>query len=196
MLGVILAGGKSRRFGSPKAFAKKCGLPFYQYSIDAIKPHTASQLIITSTDLIEQFNGIDPHIKVAVDHSAYQGKGPLAGIYTAMDKVEADWYLTAPVDVPFVKSWVFKRLLEYAEQDVDAVVAVAASRKHPLIAVYHSSVKNKVKEKLDEEKLSVQHLLESIRVKYVPIEEEQPFININRQIEYEQFVKKHELGES
>lgn len=189
-LGVILAGGQSRRFGSPKPFAEKGGFPFFSYSIHAVQPFTASQMIIAHPELKDEFHKKDPSIKVITDHPAYQGKGPLAGIYTAMETEKAEWYLTVPVDVPFIETRVFENLLTYTAKDIDAVIPVVFGKQHPLIAIYHYSIKRKVKENLDKDKLSVRQLLERIRVKYVPVDNEKPFININRQTDYEQFIKK------
>ncbi|NNM31905.1 MAG: NTP transferase domain-containing protein, partial [Gemmatimonadetes bacterium] len=38
LLGVRLAGGSSRRFGSPKALARLHGTPLWSLGLDALKP--------------------------------------------------------------------------------------------------------------------------------------------------------------
>src|SRR5690625_587592 len=101
IVGIILAGGQSSRFGSPKAFVKKDNIPFYQYSWQAIKPFVSSTLIITNPLLEALFAKDNVPIKMVNDHNLYQGQGPLAGIYTAMDVLIAEWYMIVPVDVHF-----------------------------------------------------------------------------------------------
>lgn len=187
-LGVILAGGKSRRFGAPKAFAEREGKKFYEYSLQALMPHTDSQVIITSAALMDRFtqtSGIG--LKVYTDQEPFAGKGPLAGLYTAMENERAEWYVTIPIDVPFMEAWVYEALLAYADEQTDAVIPVTP-RKHPLIAVYNYSIKNQLQENLENEKLSVRELLEKIRVKFVPVNNEKPFININSQEDFKKSI--------
>src|SRR5699024_8783911 len=100
--GVILAGGESRRFGSPKAFALRDHIPFYQYSLQAIEPFVSSTLIVTNPKLEGFFTNEDVKMNVVIDDAKYREQGPLAGIYTAMDTIVTDWYMVIPIDVPFV----------------------------------------------------------------------------------------------
>lgn len=183
ILGVILAGGKSRRFGAPKAFAKINDQPFYTYSLQAIQPLTNSQVVVTSVALKDWFIKENMNAAILTDYQRFAGEGPLAGLYTAMEWKQADWYVTVPIDVPYIESWVFEVLLDYTKIQTQAIIPTA-SRMHPLIAVYHHSVKKKLEENLGKGKRSVRELLERIEVTYVPIEDDQPFININSQIDF------------
>jgi molybdopterin-guanine dinucleotide biosynthesis protein A len=187
ILGVVLAGGESRRFGSPKAFAQKNHIPFYQYSIEAIEPFVTTTLIVTNPKLQPLFAREEGNIKMVNDHEQYQGQGPLAGIYTAMDSIIADWYMVIPIDVPFVKQWVFELLTNYIDEDVDAIVPIANEKSQPLLALYHHSMKNNIKKRLDMGHRSMHQLLKDKQVIYVPIKEDKPFTNINWQKDYQQF---------
>ena len=193
-LGVVLAGGQSRRFGSPKAFAKIKKKPFYKHAIEAIQPFTDKQVIMTSSALKDEFEKGDHHLKVYTDDPSYAGKGPLAGVWTAMLREKADWYVTIPVDVPMMEARIFQRLLEYTDENIDAVIPVEANRLQPLTAVYHASVKESLRENLEQDKLSVRQLLERIQVKYVPFEAESPFMNINNQEDFHKMIRKNNGG--
>jgi len=188
MIGVILAGGQSRRFGSPKAFAEKEGKPFYRYSVEALEPYTSSLLIVTNPTLSHLFQERKESIKVIHDVCKYQGQGPLAGIYTAMEKHNADWYLVLPIDVPFIDQRVIELLTKEIGAGVEAIIPIVSGKKQPLISIFHHSVKNRIKEQLDRGNRSVQHVLETINVNYVTINEEQAFININHQTEYKRYI--------
>src|SRR5690625_1015821 len=100
MIGIVLAGGQSRRFGSPKAFAKKDGKEFYQYSIDAIK-QLVNSVVISTNDQLEKNFSITGY-EMITDIEKFKEKGPLAGIYTVMNTFSAEWYMVIPVDVPFM----------------------------------------------------------------------------------------------
>lgn len=193
-LGVVLAGGQSRRFGSPKAFAEIHRKPFYQHSIEAVKPCTEKQVIITSTALKDEFKKYDHDAVVYTDEPSFAGKGPLAGIYTAMAREHAEWYVTVPTDVPLIQTCIFEHLLQYADENTQAIVPVAANRLQPLISVYHASVKGVLQENLKNNKQSVRQLLDRIQVKYVTFEEESPFMNINKQEDYRKIKPNHNGG--
>src|SRR5690625_6115754 len=118
IVGIILAGGQSSRFGSPKAFVKKDNIPFYQYSWQAIKPVVSSTLIITNPLLEALFAKDNVPIKMVNDHNLYQGQGPLAGIYTAMDVLMPEWYMIVPVDLLFLEQGIVQWLIHFLTEAV------------------------------------------------------------------------------
>jgi molybdenum cofactor guanylyltransferase len=178
--GIVLAGGESRRFGSPKAFAKRDEIPFYQYSIDVLAPLCQLVIVVTRPDLYQMFDEGDKKFKVMIDKEPYKGQGPLSGIYSAMDEVSAQWYMVLPTDVPFIEQWVCRQLMEQIDSEVDAVVPIVLGKEQPLIAIYHQSVKETIEKQLSRGRRSLKSLFEQIKVKYVQIDKEQPFRNINR----------------
>lgn len=188
--GVLLAGGESRRFGSPKAFARKDGQAFYRYSLEVLAPFSDTMLIVTNPNLFSRFNEENLSLKIVNDAYPYQGQGPLAGIYTAMKEQKADWYIILPVDVPCIKKSVVERLLTFAKGDTEAVIPIVSGRMHPLIGIYHASLRPKIASLLDEDKRPVRSLLDECQVEYVEMQDEQPFININHQTDYEHLFNK------
>jgi molybdenum cofactor guanylyltransferase len=177
--GIILAGGKSSRFGSPKAFAKKDGIPLYQCSIDNLKPLTKTMTLVTSIELVNEFNILDPDINVITDQIDFAGQGPLAGIYSGMEQVDSEWYLISPIDVPFLEERIFHMLLQKIEVGKEVVVPRVNGRVEPLIAVYHRSLKKKIIEQLKRGELAPKQLFKRSQVVYVEIDDEKPFRNIN-----------------
>ncbi|WP_373894872.1 molybdenum cofactor guanylyltransferase [Virgibacillus natechei] len=186
--GVVLAGGMSRRFGSPKAFAEKDGIPFYQHSIAALKPFVSSVLIITNPKLQQLFNQEDESIPVVNDLENYRGQGPLAGIYTAMETDSAEWYMVIPVDVPFMEIPVIDELVRAIDTDVDAIIPVVSGRMQPLISIFHHSLKDAIKNQLDNGERAVDQLLKKCKVNYISMNHEKAFININHQSDYQTFL--------
>ena len=178
IIGVILAGGESRRFGSPKSFAEKDEKAFFQWSLDAIAPVVDDAILITSQELEGKFPA-DLDVEVVTDTEMFAGKGPLAGLYTAMREKEACWYAVIPTDVPFMRAEVFNRLLE-ERKNVQAVIPVVNERLQPLIGLYHHTLKRQIKSLLEADRLHMRALLDEADVKYVPFPDEKPFININR----------------
>lgn len=188
LVGILLAGGESKRFGEPKAFALKGNIPFFVHSLEAMTPYVEKIIIVTNKKLHHRFPST-PAIEIIRDIEKYQGKGPLAGMYSTMKNYFSSWYLVAPVDVPFIKQELYKELMQFVGDDYDAIIPIASEKVHPLTALYRSSVKEKLKNKLDDGNLSVNGLLKEIRVKYVLFDNDKFFYNINDQDDYKKYMK-------
>ncbi|WP_226035890.1 molybdenum cofactor guanylyltransferase [Aquibacillus saliphilus] len=184
-VGIVIAGGKSRRFGSPKAFAKLEGKPLYSYSLSVLNKYCSSVILVTSSSLEYSFKQENLPVQVIQDNIKYQGEGPLAGIYSAMVKVKKDWYIVLPIDVPFMQEWVIKELINQIDCYCDAVVPIVNGKRQPLVALYHYRLKDKIEDSLKQGKRSFDELLDTANVKYISnIKDEKPFININRQEDF------------
>jgi molybdenum cofactor guanylyltransferase len=188
--GIILAGGQSRRFGSPKVFALMDGVPFYQYPIKAMNPLTESIVLVSNNNIIDGFGLMEPNIKLITDKPEYVGLGPLAGIYSGMDSVEAEWYLISPIDVPFIEETVFKILLHQIEDGKEAIVPIVKGRMQPIISIFHQSMKGKIKDQLTYNELSPKQLFAKSRVTFIDFENEKPFLNINYQDDLRNYVQE------
>ncbi|WP_054859654.1 NTP transferase domain-containing protein [Gracilibacillus sp. JCM 18860] len=56
IIGIVLAGGKSRRFGSPKAFAELNGVPFYCYPVQILSRLCSSVYVVARQQDFDRFN--------------------------------------------------------------------------------------------------------------------------------------------
>ncbi|MFS0672204.1 molybdenum cofactor guanylyltransferase [Ornithinibacillus sp. 179-J 7C1 HS] len=190
--GIVLAGGKSSRFGYPKAFAEKDGLPFYQFTIDAMQPFIDSIILVTSNELLSNFREQKMNMKITTDQPEIAGLGPLAGIFSGMDEVNAEWYLVCPIDVPFIKKEVFDLLLKHRETGSEAIVPIVNGRVEPLISIFHCSMKDRIKEQIRLKEYAPKQLFTKTHVTYVEILDERPFRNINYQEDLEKYNQKGE----
>ncbi|GAA0480428.1 molybdenum cofactor guanylyltransferase [Salinibacillus aidingensis] len=189
LAGVVLAGGKSRRFGSPKAFAKREGKDFYQYSLDALRPVVGELFMITNPELYNHFDlHYTKNLTVLNDDPELKKRGPLSGLWTAMNAKSFDWYIVLPVDVPFMETRVLQQLVHNIDEDTDVVIPVVTGRKQPLVAAYSKQIKSHIKRVLDSDDYSVARLLEMCQVKYINIDEPQPFYNINNSTDYQVYI--------
>jgi molybdenum cofactor guanylyltransferase len=166
VVGVVLSGGNSRRFGSPKALAKWQGSTFIEQSIQALLPNVKDIVIISNTSLKGQLEA-SLTFNVICDNQKYAGKGPLAGIYTAMSSQLAEWYAVMPCDMPLMSSTCIKELLTYCNSNYDAVVPYINEQKQPLCAIYHYSLYKKIESLLHTEQLRMSSLLDLAKVKWV-----------------------------
>ena len=102
ILGIILAGGKSSRFGEDKSIAKLGDKTLLDHTINKIEKEFAEILVISNN---KEFNFKNNKIHVVED--CIEGQlGPLVGILTAMkwvikNKKNYKWIASFPCDTPF-----------------------------------------------------------------------------------------------
>lgn len=161
-VGVLLAGGLSRRFGSPKAFARIDGDFFYERAIRALQPHADEIVVVTLPELAQRFI---TNAKVITDLPEIAGCGPLAGIASAMENVDADRYIVMSCDMPFIDEGVIGKLVNFHETPITAVFA--DNRHHPLVSVWDSTVKTALFEALHGKRYRVVQLMEENHVKWI-----------------------------
>ena len=102
ILGIILAGGKSSRFGEDKSIAKLGDKTLLDHTINKIENEFTEILLISNN---KEFNFKNNKIHVVED--CIEGQlGPLVGILTAMKWVKKNnknykWIASFPCDTPF-----------------------------------------------------------------------------------------------
>ena len=112
-LGVILAGGASRRMqlpaGGGKAAVEVAGRPLLAYVCDAVRPAVDRLVVVAAPDQpLPTVAGID-----AVIRDSRPGAGPLAGVADALRAAGQDvaQAFVASCDVPLLKTAVVRLLL-------------------------------------------------------------------------------------
>jgi molybdenum cofactor guanylyltransferase len=191
IVGVVLAGGESRRFGSPKAFAERDGHYFFQYSVNALRPFVQDIYIVSHPSLVSRFQQLTDE-KVIVDEEVYRGQGPLAGIYTVMKRTDEEWIFVLPCDMPYMNARTVANMVQYVDDQFDIIVPAHFGRIQPLVGLYHRRTIDQIEKLLNDKNNRMMSILERCRVRYVNeqdfIEDEIVFCNINIPLEYDNFL--------
>ena len=106
VLGVVIAGGKSTRFGSDKAVAEYHGRALIDHAIDAVAAHSAQTIVV----------GRDHGGLPGIPDQPASGMGPLGGVAAALLEAQARGFaavLTAPCDAIALPQDLLKRLFPY-----------------------------------------------------------------------------------
>ena len=188
-IGIILAGGQSKRFGDHKAFAIRENKHFYQYSIEAVNSFTSKIYLVSHPEIKDKFT-VENNVTVIQDSNNFQGYGPLAGIYTVMDREHAEWFIVLPIDCPYITNQTIEQLLSHIEDGYDAIVPIVSEKPQPLIAIYNFKIKTKLFHALSSNDLSMHRFLKELQVKFIDDFKEDQFININFQSDYQKFIRK------
>ncbi|MBI5974633.1 molybdenum cofactor guanylyltransferase MobA [Staphylococcus canis] len=202
MKAIILAGGQSRRFGSDKAFATIENEAFYQKLIHTLESTNLFNEIIISTNaqLASQFN----YHNVVIDQVEHQNKGPLSGIYSAMQQNEQDEdvYFVISVDTPMVTDKAISALYQFMVQNlIEEQLDVAGFQSDgypiPTIAFYHQRVMSVIEAVLYSQDLSMKHLYDQVSADWLDVNTIQGpsywYKNINTQEDLERL--KSEITE-
>jgi molybdopterin-guanine dinucleotide biosynthesis protein A len=171
-LGAILAGGASRRFGSPKALATVGGRTIAARVRDALAEAVGRVVLIANEpDLFA-----DLHLPSRPD--VHPGAGPVAGIEAALRWAEEEGRpgaLAVACDMPFLHGGVLRLLVDRARTAVPSPDAVAIrmddDRNPPLCAWFSVRCLPAVERGLAGGDRSVRALLSSVAAAWVPAEE-------------------------
>lgn len=184
-LGVVLAGGLSRRMGGgDKGLLTLGGQPLLSRVRDALAPQCA-QLVLNANGDPQRFSGFGlPVVPDSVPGFAGPLAGVLAGLEWATRHAPASGdIVTFPADTPFAPADLVGRLRD-ARRAMGSTIAVAASggRRHHVIALWPVVLAPELRRALVEEGLrKVEMFVErlSVAVAEWPSGPLDPFFNIN-----------------
>jgi len=160
-IGVILAGGKSTRMGTNKSLLKVDNVP----SIERVS-HTLED-VTDELILISNEQQTYDHLNIKQYSDRFVDKGPLAGLETALYHTDADWYVIAACDMPFVSKDIYEYLLSKRDETTDAIIPKLDGRDHPLSGIYHRSVLPAIQKQIKQNNLRVKSFFDAIRITYV-----------------------------
>ncbi len=140
--GVILAGGKSSRFGKNKALATFKERPLIEYPATTLADIFDDLLLVTNTP--EEYCFLDWPMVADV----YQDSGPLAGIHAALRATSRPKIFVCGCDMPFLDKKLIAHLCTSA-QKYDAAIPRTANGLEPLHAVYSKKLLPAIEEYLE-----------------------------------------------
>ncbi len=162
--GVILAGGKSSRFGSNKALALHQGDALIQGISRRLAGLFPETLLITNTPEEYGFLGW-PMAK-----DLYPDCGPLAGIHAALRTVSQPRIFVCGCDMPLINPDLI-RFLCALEGDHDIVLPWLHEGPEPLYAVYSKKALPIIEEQLGKKQYKIGMVFEKLRIRKVAAEE-------------------------
>ncbi|MGH2317855.1 molybdenum cofactor guanylyltransferase [Planococcus sp. SE5232] len=163
-VGILLAGGLSRRYGSPKAFASVEGELFYERAYKALAGVCDHVVIISRPELMLRF---PPEVDVVADLDWIAGEGPLAGILSGMSARRARKYVVLPCDMPFVGPDETAKLMALADSSVDITAVKNSDEKIPLFSIWDIRVKEQLQQELEAGQLRVMKFMEQVTTEWI-----------------------------
>ena len=151
IVGVLLAGGQSRRMGGgDKCLLELAGKPLLTRVIDRLRPQT-STLVLNANGDLDRFSAFAlPTVADPVEGFAGPLAGVLAGFTWAREHVpDARWIVTAATDTPFFPQDVVARLLDATKGRYPAIaLAQSDGRMHPVFGLWPVALCDDLREAL------------------------------------------------
>jgi molybdopterin-guanine dinucleotide biosynthesis protein A len=186
VIGVILAGGESRRYGIDKAFVPFNGVTLIAHVIGRAAPQVDKLLISANDESRFAHFGLPVLADTTTENDGGRA-GPLAGILAALDWIalhrpEARWLASFSVDTPLLPTDMVPRLRAAAERE-GAMVACSrsAGRLHPLLALWSPATRDSLRAALARGERAAHRFAEQQGAAVVEFADQpcDPFANVN-----------------
>ena len=178
--GVILAGGKSSRYGTNKALARINGIPLIENVIRVMGSLFKDLVLITNTP--DEY----AYLELPMYEDLIKGLGPIGGIYTALNSITNDAGFFVACDMPFLNPDLIRHLVGI-RGDFDVVVPEISGKMETLHALYAGRCIPAVRKLIDVHEYQTIRIFPEVSVRYLKENEIRrfdpelrSFFNINR----------------
>ena len=193
ILGVILAGGKSRRFGEDKNYVKLGDKTLLEHVLSKISNKFAETLIVSSYN--EEIKRLD---NITVIPDCLEDLGPLAGVLSSMKWVKKNkkhykWVATFPSDTPFFEISIVEEYKKRTNINDSLLYFVKSNNKrHNIFGLWSIDLLETLENDLINNNFrKVEEWANKIGVKTIDIKIRKfdPFFNINTKADFEEAKK-------
>ena len=187
--GVILAGGKSSRYGRNKALVDVDGLPLIERVIRVMESVFQRLVLITNT----------PHeyayLQLPMYEDLIKGLGPIGGILTGLEAISDEAGFFVACDMPFLNKELVRHMIEVRD-DFSAVVPRIGWKIEALHALYSKRGLPAIRKLIASGEYQVIKFFDRIRVRWLEEGEIRTFdpklrsfLNVNRPEELSEALK-------
>ena len=192
ILGVVLAGGKSQRFGRDKSQVKLQDKLLIDYVLKEIIDEFNETLIIANSSI-----NFMQSKKISITRDFQSGLGPLGGVLTAMKWIKEKnkkykWISTFPVDTPFFTKKELKFFYENIDTNKNKLFFIRnKNTRHNIFGLWSLDLMEKLEKDLIKGERKVEVWADSVGVSVVNIDYKKPdpFFNINTKKDLDEAIK-------
>ena len=193
ILGAVLAGGKSQRFGEDKSQVKLNGKLLIDYILSEIIDEFNEILIVSNNQI--KFNNYE---NISLINDFKKDQGPLGGVLSAMKWAKEknnkyEWISTFPVDTPFFKKEILQKFLSEINSEESKLFFIKSNNtRHNIFGIWSIDLMKKLEDDLNEGQRKVEVWANSVGVKVINMEfiNKDPFFNINTKEDLEKAKEK------
>ena len=178
--GIILAGGKSSRYGKNKALVEVHGIPLIERAVHTMGSIFHRVIIITNTP--DEYS----YLNLPMYQDIIKGLGPLGGVYTGLKMIPDNAGFFVACDMPFLNRELIRHIVEI-RTDFDVVVPRISGKIEALHGIYTEKCRDKIKKLINSGTYQIFRFFPDVSVRYVEDNEVmkfdpdlRSFFNINR----------------
>ena len=189
ILAVVLAGGKSRRFGEDKNHIKLGDKTLLEHVLSKID-NKFDEIVVVSNQKLK----IKNTEKLTIINDCFEDLGPLVGVLSSMKWVKENqktykWIATFPSDTPFFETSIIEEYKKRITTDKSPLYFVKSNNKrHNIFGLWSISLLEILEDDLVKNNFrKVEEWANKIGVKTIDIEIKKfdPFFNINTKEDFE-----------
>ena len=193
ILGAVLAGGKSQRFGEDKSQVMLEGKLLIDYILSEISSEFREILVVSNNKI--DFKNSE---KISRIEDFKKGLGPLGGVLSAMKWVKEnnknyEWVSTFPADTPFFKKEILQKFYKEIEIEKSKLFFIKSNMtRHNIFGLWSIDLLDKLEEDLNRGDRKVELWANSVGVKVIDMDFKNidPFFNINTKQDLEKAKEK------
>jgi molybdopterin-guanine dinucleotide biosynthesis protein A len=170
--GIILAGGKSLRFGHDKILEKIGNASLLEQVISRITSLTRDIIIVTAEE--RAFVPLAGHPKTRITADILPGQGSLGGIYTGLVRSDTFYNLVVAADMPFLSEPLLKYMIEVSD-GFDFVLPRVNNYYEPLHAIYSRNCIAPIEAIFQRGRKVIIDLFDHVKVRFIEAEEIERF---------------------
>ena len=135
--GIVLAGGKSSRFGRNKSTERLLGRSLLERVVEGLAKVCDPILVVTGADSVTP--ELPSHYHASRVRDFEEAEGPLQGLRSGLSHSDTPYSFVASCDMPFLNDSVIERMTEWCsrEEAYDAIVPVVEGKPQVLHSIYH-----------------------------------------------------------
>jgi len=172
---VILAGGKSKRFGKNKAFFKIGGIILIDQIVE--KMGKLSNEIIIVTNILKKLDYLTKkfnYLNIKLIKDIIPHKGSLGGIYSGLLFAKNNSIFVVACDMPFLNTSLLKYIISFSEE-YDVIIPKINNFFEPLHAIYSKKCLKPIKKLIYENNLKIIDFFKYVDVKCIEKNEIEKF---------------------
>src|SRR5215217_7670396 len=143
--GVVLAGGRSSRMGTPKAWLDWHGTTLLRRTCEVVGRGTGGRVV----------------------EDEHEGRGPMQGLLAGLGAVEAEVAFVAATDMPFLHPRFVAAVCAGAGDGADAAVPHVGGFRQPLAAAYRTALAPLVAELVEQDRMKPAFLFERCATRWL-----------------------------
>jgi molybdenum cofactor guanylyltransferase len=161
--GIVLAGGRSSRMGSPKAALDWHGSALLRRVTGIVARSVAGPVLVVSAPG-QALPKLDPAVEVVADQR--EGRGPVQGIAAGLAAIggRAEIAYVSSTDVPLLHPAFVRRVVGALDDRLDVVLPEVGGYRQPLAAAYRVDLLPIVEELIATDRMRPAFLFERSRV--------------------------------